>query len=195
MLLFGERSTPDSLRVRTMKNYVQLKFITIYGAPIFLHWSVLCVAGGVLALSIKSPILAAIAICSYFGVILLHEFGHAFFAHRYECRINAIRLSVFHGSCEYDGTYLYSEKEEVIISWGGVLAQFVVAIPLIVLSKIPVLGEVDAFGPIVAFGGYISLLVAVVNLAPSPFLDGGKAWKIVPIFLSEVKTREKKKRS
>lgn len=43
----------------------------------FLHWSVLVVMGGCLAMAVSDPIVAIVTVVSYFGVMLIHELGHA----------------------------------------------------------------------------------------------------------------------
>lgn len=42
-------------------------------------------------------------------------------------------------------------------------------------------------GPVVAFLGYISFIVALMNLAPVSLFDGGKAWRLIPIIIREKK--------
>jgi Zn-dependent protease len=168
-----------------MKGYSKIKFFHIFGAQVQIHWSVFLVMGGILALSIRTPIIALITICSYFGIILLHEAGHAFFARRLGCQPYAIYLNCLHGLCEYE--LPYDKKDDAIIAWGGVTAQFVVAIPLIFLAQSTSISEIAGLGPVVAFLGYISAFIALVNLAPSPALDGHKAWALIPILWAERK--------
>ncbi len=158
----------------------------------YIHWSALVVILLLMATSVKSPVLAVITVCSYFGIVLLHEAGHAFVAKQLGYRPIKISLGFLHGQCEYEAPY--SKKHNSIIAWGGVLAQIAVAIPLIVLSKETRVAEVYGFGPVVAFLGYISLMIALLNLAPSPFLDGAKAWSLLPILLSEWREKGKRKK-
>ena len=44
-----------------MKNYVRAKRLNVCGAPVFLHWSVLVVMGGCLAMAVSDPIVAIVA--------------------------------------------------------------------------------------------------------------------------------------
>jgi membrane-associated protease RseP (regulator of RpoE activity) len=122
--------------------------------------------------------------CSYFGIILLHESGHAFFARKYGFTVTKIQLGFIHGKCEYEVPYdEFYELSDIVISWGGVIAQLIVAIPLIAIAQLSDIEHIYGMGPIVAFLGYISFMVAIVNLAPSEGLDGAIAWKIVPYIL------------
>ena len=166
-----------------MKGYIDIKFLNIFGARVHIHWSVLLVMGVILGLSVKQPASAAILVCSYFGIILLHEAGHAYFAKRLGYRSFDVYLGVFHGLCRYEAPH--SKKDESIIAWGGVAAQFSIAIPLIVVAHFTSLSEVPGVGPVVVFLGYLSAIIAVINLAPTPALDGSKAWNLIPILLVE----------
>ena len=85
---------------KIMSGYTKIKFLTIFGAPVYIHWSALIIIGVLLATSIKNPVLAVISMCSYFGIILLHEARHAYFARRLNCDILSIYLGFFHGMCE-----------------------------------------------------------------------------------------------
>lgn len=98
----------------------------------YLHWSALLVMGGLLGISFNSPILALISICSYFGIILLHETGHAFVANKLGYDVRGVYLGFMHGKCEC--AHPYNQKHISLIAWGGVAAQFVVALPLIIGS-------------------------------------------------------------
>ncbi len=166
-----------------MKGYTKLSFLRIVGAPVHAHWSALVVAGGLLAGSIKEPFSALTIICSYFGVILLHESGHAYFAQRLGCRPINIYLSFIHGVCEYQAPDSF--KDECIIAWGGVSAQLVVAIPLIVLAQTTSLSELPILGILMVFLGYINILIAIVNLAPAKGLDGAIAWRLIPLLIKQ----------
>lgn len=177
-----------------MKNYTRIRFARIYGAPVYIHWSALLVIGGLLALSIKNPLLALISMSAYFCIILLHETGHAYLAQRLGYRVNAIYLGFIHGSCEYEVPYQHDRKHVYLIAWGGVAAQLIVAVPLIVLAQLFEINKIYGLGPVVAFLGYISAMIAVVNLAPSQPLDGAMAWKLIPIVLKERRSKASKKR-
>jgi Zn-dependent protease len=175
-----------------MKNYVRAKRLSVCGAPVFLHWSVLVVIGGCLATAISDPLVAVIAASSYFGVILVHEYGHAWVARKLGYDVYSIKLSVLHGECAYEGGY-ETARDAALIAWGGPMAQFVVAVPVWLLSLVPVIDESNVFGPFIAFFGYVGPLLALVNLAPSPYLDGSKAWSLVPMLWDDVRQRPKKK--
>ena len=175
-----------------MKSYIQVKFLKIFGAPVQVHWSALAAMGLLFVVSIKSPLYAVITICSYFGTILLHEAGHAYFVRRMGYRIRNIQLGLLHGTCTFDAPY--DLREECIIAWGGVAAQLIVAIPLIVLSLTTPLDRLPLTGPIVLFLGYISVIIALFNLTPMMNLDGVKAWQLIPIQLKYMQNKASAKK-
>jgi Zn-dependent protease len=178
-----------------MNKHTKLKFLKVYRAPVYLHWSALLVMGGLLGIAFNSPILAVISICSYFGIILLHETGHAFVANQLGYNVRGIYLGFLHGICECDAPN--NQKHKSLIAWGGVAAQLIVALPLIICAQIFAINEIYGLGPVVGFLGYISAIIALVNLAPSRELDGLDAWKLLPVLMKEhmARTKAKKKKS
>ena len=170
-----------------MKGYTKLSFLRIFGAPVHVHWSALVIVVGLVAGWIKEPFSALAIICSYFGIILLHESGHAYFALRLGCRPINIYLSFIHGVCEHHAPYSF--KDECIIAWGGVSAQFAVAIPLIVLAQTTSLTELPIFGILIVFFGYINAFIAIVNLAPAKGLDGANAWRLIPLLIKQYRRK------
>jgi Zn-dependent protease len=177
-----------------MKNYVRAKRPKVCGAPVFLHWSVLVVMGGCLAMAVSDPIVAIVAAAAYFSVILIHEFGHAFVASRLGYEIDSIRLSVIHGECIYDASY-ETAREAALIAWGGPLAQFAAAALVWSISLIPAMDGSDFFGPLIVFLGYVGPLVALANLAPGSEMDGTRAWPLIPMLWHDFLRRTKRTRS
>jgi Zn-dependent protease len=162
-----------------MKRWLWLGRVRIINAHLYLHWSVLLVVVLLAFMSYRSPVHAAVSIASYLAVILVHELGHALMARRLGYDVVAIHVGFFHGRCEHEAPY--TELDDVLISWAGVMAQLAVAMPVLVVA---VLFENYDFGyaaPAVVFLGYLNLLMALVNLAPSPELDGGTAWRVIPM--------------
>lgn len=160
-----------------MNRYFRLGSLRVFGAPVYFHWTVLAVSAVLLAYSIKAPFTALAALCSYFGIILLHETGHAYFARRAGARTEAIYLALFHGLCVHEEPA--RERDIYVIAWGGALAQLAVALPLILLANITPAARWPIIGEVVLYLGYVSLLVAVINLIPAPGLDGERAWRLL----------------
>ena len=172
--------------------YLRIIGIRIFRAAVFVHWSALVAIIAILAAGYKEPIYAFAFASSYFGVIFLHECGYAFFATRLGCQVHSIRLTILHGACEYQAPW--NEREDLVIAWGSVLVQLAVAIPLIGISLVFNMQDLGYLRPVVVFLGYFSVALAIVNLAPSPILDGYKAWKLIPILVGEFNAKSKNKK-
>ena len=112
-------------------------------------------------------------------------------AQRLGTHVREIRLYPIFGLCFFDPPW--SKFDHYVIAWGGVLAQAVVAIPLVLYSSFFGFTRFDALNAVIAiFGGY-SLVVAVFNLLPAGRLDGAIAWSIVPEFFRRLRQRSPKK--
>jgi Zn-dependent protease len=162
-----------------MRKWFRLGRLRIFGAHVYLHWSVLAIVGLLAFMSYKSPIHAAVSIVSYLGVILIHEMGHALVARRLGYDVDAVRVAFFHGRCEHEAPH--TESDDVLVAWGGVLAQFAVALPTLILAAAFEEYDLGYAAPAVVFLGYVNILVALVNLAPAPELDGHTAWRAIPL--------------
>jgi Zn-dependent protease len=169
-----------------MKRYCRLGRLSVFGARVYVHWSVLATLVVILALCWRNPIIVTIAMLSFFSIILVHEIGHAAVAKQLGYRVRALRICLIHGVCEYQEPYY--EWDDILIAWGGILAQILVAIVVFALSSLGA-GKVQYFAPVVFFLGYYNLLVIPLNLIPSPGLDGYKAWRIIPLGYKEIKYR------
>lgn len=157
-----------------------------FGAKLYIHLSVVVVSLIVAMTAIESPTFAAVTVLSFFGVILLHEWGHAAVAHYYGYSVEGIWLAAVHGRCEYDAPE--TEWERCLIAWGGVAAQLAVAVPIIVLDSLWH-GSLGIFGPVVLILGYYSCIVVIFNLLPSKGLDGPLAWRVIPLLRKHLQAR------
>jgi Zn-dependent protease len=150
----------------------------INGVKVYAHWSVLLIGLVVLVGAISEPATAIPGLLCYYGVILLHECGHMVVAQRRGYPVWSIELYPIWGIARFSEPY--SHFDRCLIAWGGVLAQLVVAVPIIILN--------ETFGPtnhpslntVLAMFGFFSLFVAAFNLIPAPPLDGSIAWGLVP---------------
>jgi Zn-dependent protease len=175
------------------QKWLQLRRVRILGAHVYVHWSVFAVVLLLALVSLRSPIYAAISIAAYLAVIVIHETGHAWVARRLGYHVGAIRIGFLHGECEIDAPH--SEFDHVLFAWGGVLAQLAVAVPILVVAKLSGEPDFGYAGPIVAILGPINLMIALLNLAPAPGLDGHIAWRAVPLLWQWQRARTTTKRS
>lgn len=162
-----------------MRSYISLERPRIFGAHLHLHWTAL-VAGGVLfGALIRHPLHAALSVLAYFGVILLHEAGHAFVARKLGYPPDNVYVGLLHGRCEFE--HPDTLRDHALIAWGGVLAQLALAVPVLVVSLVVPIGSVSFLSLPVRILGFFNLVNALVNLAPVQGLDGAVAWRLVPI--------------
>jgi Zn-dependent protease len=174
-----------------MKKWVPLRRIRILGARVYVHWSVLLVVALLALMSFKSPIHAAVAILSYLGVTTVHEIGHAIAARRLGYAVEAIHVAVLHGRCVYEAPE--TELDDVQIAWGGVLAQLAIAAPVLTIARAFPEYDFGYAAPAIVFLGYVNMLLALVNLAPAPGLDGATAWRLIPLLARRWRARRSTK--
>lgn len=145
-----------------MRGFYTFKRVRILGAKLHLHWSI-ALGSALLFVGFKGqPMLGVVAVCCYYVILFVHECGHAFLAKRLGYPPRHIFLSAIHGRCEYEEPYY--EKEDAIIAWGGVLAQILVALPMLVLGYFLPHPIAPWLGVFLAFLGFYSLAVAALNL-------------------------------
>lgn len=166
--------------------------VSIFGAPVYVHASVFILCAIIVVSAVNAPISAFLALMSYLGIILIHEFGHAFVAHKLGLFVERIDIGLIHGKCYYQRPNF--EWHEILVSWGGVLAQLSVAIVVLSIGATGLLESSDYFGPILVFLGIINFVIAAVNSLPGPGADGSTMWRIIPVWLSVRQQRQNKKK-
>ena len=149
-----------------------------FGAKLYVHVSVVIVVGAVALAAMESPVFAAVTLLSFLGLMLLHEWGHAAVAHHFGYRVNGIWLAAVHGRCEVQAPETHWER--CLIAWGGIAAQLVVAVPILVFDSLWH-RSLGIFAPVVLILGYYSCVVVILNLIPRKGLDGLIAWRIIPL--------------
>jgi Zn-dependent protease len=177
--------------VKLLPEWTRLKQVTVFGAPVFLHWTVFVVVGALALIALANPIYAVLFIVCYFAIIFLHEVGHAFVAHRLGCRVNVISMTCWHGECECEAPE--TEWEHALIAWGGFAFQILMAVPALLIMIL--LGGRDwgYWTPVIVLLGYVNVVWAISNLLPGDEFDGKMAWRVVPIFLEMRKARRAKR--
>lgn len=163
-----------------MPDWIRLKGLRAFGAPVFVHWSVLAALGVLILFTLSNPAYAALFASAYLAVIVVHELGHALVARRLGYEVDSIGITALHGWCRCAAPDY--EWHAVLIAWGGVAAQLVVAVPVLLLTL--ALGSRDwgLLTPIIIFLGYLNLVLVAVNLIPGDGSDGTIAWRIIPLW-------------
>lgn len=166
-------------------SWLRFRSWRILGAAVYIHTYVLVAMAALLVLALKNWILALTCLISYVAIIFAHEVGHAVVARRLGYEVTAIRIGLFHGRCEYE--HPDSPWDASLVSWGGVLAQLLVAAFVFAIAAV-VSGRLsNYFGPVVIFLGYINVVIAGMNLTPRAPFDGYLAWRIFPALLDKVR--------
>src|SRR5512142_2951006 len=110
-----------------------IRVFSVRGVPVFVHWSVFAICLFLLGAAIKEIFAAALGLASYIGVLMLHEIGHQVVAMRRGYHVTRIEIYPVHGLCRFEEPEY--PLDAAVIAWGGVAAQFAVALPLIVALK------------------------------------------------------------
>lgn len=173
------------MKLRKLTEIMQIR-----GVRVFAHWSVLLIGTLILFGAIERPAETLAAWTAYFSVILIHECGHMIVAHRKGYGVLAIELYPIHGFARFQAPW--SRYDSAVIAWGGVLAQAVVAVPLVTWVSVFGFTRSDALNVAIGVLGYFSLIVAGFNLVPVPPLDGAKAWYLIPELIKRARTRQTK---
>jgi Zn-dependent protease len=166
------------------------RILRVSGVDVYVHWTVFLVAGIMIVASIRQPWLTLAGGASWLALILLHECGHMIAAHRKKCLVIAIYLYPIHGRCYYEPAW--SRFDNCVIAWGGVIAQAIVAAPLLLWITLVGYSRFEPVNAVLAILGGYSLCVAIFNLIPAGRLDGVMAWAILPEFIKRRKQRKKK---
>ena len=163
----------------------------IRGVKVFAHWSVLLIGTVILIGALEKPLLAVTVLAAYYGVILIHECGHMFAAQRKGCAVWSIELYPIWGITRFSQPY--SKYDQCVIAWGGVIAQAIVAAPILVWVETFGYTRFQAVNAILAIFGFFSLSVAVFNLLPIRPLDGSIAWGLLPALIRRPRTKAAKR--
>lgn len=127
----------------------------------------------------------------YLSIIFVHEVGHALVANRLGLGVLNIQIGWIHGAREYEDSD--NEWRAILVAWGGVAAQVAIAIIVLTIAAVIPGEDLGYFGPVEVFLGYLNLMVAAVNLAPSRELDGAVAWRILPYMFRSRRPRPRRR--
>jgi Zn-dependent protease len=131
-------------------------------------------------------VLAVLSAFGFFGSILLHEFGHAWFALRNGVGISGIQLWIFGGLARLDRD-AETPKIEFKIAVGGPLVTFLIAAALTGIgiaaagpgdfldaARLETTADTSGALTAVAWLATVNVLVLVFNLLPAFPMDGGR---------------------
>jgi len=162
------------------------------GVDFYFHWSTLLIGGLLLLCGIRVLFDALALLAGYWGVLLVHEWGHVTAARRRHCAAYAIEVYPIHGLTRISAPA--SRFDAGVIAWGGVLAQAAIAIPLVVWVTATGFVKSGPTNALLLMLGPFSLLIAAVNLVPASNMDGVNAWPLIPMLLARLLGRAVKLR-
>jgi len=173
--------------MKFVPEWTQLRYVTVFGAPVFVHWTVFVMIGVLAFMLLAIPIYAALFIACYLAMLFVHELGHAIVARHLGYRVYRIRLTFWHGECETQTPE--TEWEHALIAWGGAAFQLVVALPPVLIMLLLGARDWSYWTPVIVILGYLNVVVAILNLLPGDETDGNLAWRVVPIYLETRRSR------
>ena len=148
-----------------------LRLFHVRGVPVELHWSALLLL--LAAFRYRENALAQLV--ALLVIVLVHELGHAWLVWRYQLKVLAIRIYAFGGECSHEPTpYM---RQQVVIAWGGVLAQAALCVVATVLLRVGLPLHASLRDMLVTFATS-NVAIAAFNLLPIAPLDGHKAWRL-----------------
>jgi Zn-dependent protease len=154
------------------------------------HWSVLLIAAVILFSAVRQPLVSLMGLSAYIGILLIHESGHLIAAQRRGCQVSGIELYPIYGITRFQTPW--SRYDHCMIAWGGVLAQLIVAVPLILWVVIFGYTPFDSVNAVLAILGFFNLGIALFNLLPIAPLDGFIAWELIPALFNRARKAPKK---
>jgi Zn-dependent protease len=166
-----------------------LKILEIQRVPVYANWSLVLFSVVILLGALERPAEALAAWCSFFGVLLLHECGHMYVAQKLGYPVDSIRLYPFFGLAIF--AQPYSRYDYSRIAWGGVAAQAVISLPVLLYLAIFGFTRWDPVNIVLGIFGYYSAFVAACNLLPIPPLDGVVAWGLIPELIRRAQQRRR----
>lgn len=153
--------------------------IKLFGIPVKADWSVIVILVYAMPVS-RSYLDYPLCVLSYIGLIVIHELGHAALVKFFKYEILEINILFNGGNCVC--THPDYEFEYSVISWGGVIAQFLAllaALALLFYSQYIPAGISNVLEvPLLSVFIFLNIFMIIINLVPYKDFDGVYAWKI-----------------
>ncbi len=164
----------------------------INGVDLYIHWSVFAVVALMLFGSLQRPV-TLVGLVSYLSVLFIHEYGHMIAAQRLGSKVYFIKLYPIFGWISFQTPW--SHFDHCVIAWSGVVAQAVIAVPLVILVAVFGYTPFEPINVALVILGFFSLCVAAFNLLPVAPLDGAIAWGLIPAFIQRTRMRRNQRPS
>ena len=114
-------------------------------------------------------------------MILVHEFGHVYFVRKFNYKVLGVAVCFNGGECIHEPCR--REIEEILIAWGGVIAQIILLIATIIIQTVgnylyPA-SNTAFINQFYEYAKLYNIIGIIYNLFPRDNLDGVKAWEIL----------------
>ena len=169
-----------------------VRLTTVNQTPVFAHWSVLFLAVVYLIANFDRIFQAAAGIAAWLLVLIVHELGHQFVAARLGYRVVTVEIYPVHALCRFE--HPETKLDAAKIAWGGVIGQFVLALPALVRLVYFGYSPFAPLNAILAICGPSNFAIGLFNLLPMRPLDGAIAWSLIPQLWTSRRPRKQKKR-
>ena len=184
---------PKTLEIYTPVRVERLtRVMRIKGVDVSIHWSVLVIAALILSSAVRKPVMALVGLPTYLSVLLIHECGHLILARQRHCEVFGIELYSMYGITRFETPA--SGFDHCVIAWGGVLAQALVALPLVTWVAVVGYTPFEPVNLLLALLGFFSLGVAAFNLLSFAPLDGITAWGLIPELIKRTRSPRRRPR-
>lgn len=171
-----------SLRFSRLTRVVRVSRVDIY-----VHWSVFFISALLILGAIRNPLPTVIGVAAYLAVLVIHEAGHLTVARLKGYDALSMEIYPILGIAYYEMPH--SRLDRALIAWGGVVAQAVVGIPIVLFTAVLGYAPSEALNAALAVPGGVSICIAAFNLLPLGRLDGSVAWDLIPAFIESRQIR------
>lgn len=179
------------MSVRSLRLGKFARIVRIRGVGVYVHWSVILIAAVILVNGRQKPCLTVVGLFAYLGVLVVHECGHLVAAQRMPTRVYSIEIYPIFGITRFQ--LPWSRFDHLVIAWGGVLAQVVVAAPLVAWVIVFGYSPFESVNAVLAIMGFFNIGIAIFNLFPFAPMDGAIAWGLLPALLHRALARRSKR--
>jgi len=177
---------PVSIKLGRLTRVARIKRVDV-----FVHWSVFLIGALILLDTLRTPLPALVGMTAYLSVLLIHESGHLIIARRQGYDALSIELYPIFGIARFEMPGSRFDRD--LISWGGVLAQAIVSVPIALCVSLFGYTPWDTLNIALAILGAASLCIAAFNLLPCRPLDGSSAWDLIPAFFERRRLRKNRR--
>lgn len=177
---------PESIKLGWLTRIARISHVDIY-----VHWTTFLIGALTLLGARRNPLPALVGLTAYLAILIIHESGHLIIARRRGYDALSIELYPVFGIARFESPG--SRFDRGLIAWGGVLAQAIVSVPIVLCVAALGYTPWDTLNTALVILGAASLCFAAFNLLPFRPLDGSVAWDLIPAFFERRRLRRNRR--